>query len=76
MQLSELKCTCNSSYRSHGDYVVAITFDLDIELAHAWLDAMTDCLDVALDDHSPAGLDKLKEEYGRTKQARSDQADS
>ncbi len=78
MQFSELKCTCGSDYRSPGDYVVAITFELDIELAHAWLDAMTDCLDVALDRTKDWDNNKreLEEAYGRSVKARADQADS
>ncbi|ATW62510.1 hypothetical protein HWB39_gp26 [Streptomyces phage WRightOn] len=76
MKMEDLTCTCGSEYRSHGDYVVAITFGLDIEKAHAWLDAMTDCLDVALDDRRSDGLERLKEEYGRTVKASADQEGS
>ncbi|UVD39739.1 hypothetical protein SEA_ROSEPHARIE_76 [Streptomyces phage RosePharie] len=76
--IPDVTCTCGSDYRSHGDYVVAILFGIDIEQAHALMDATTDCLDVALDRSKDWETYKqeLEDEYGRAVKARADQASS
>ncbi|AWN05153.1 hypothetical protein SEA_VORVOLAKOS_73 [Streptomyces phage Vorvolakos] len=72
-----LACKCGSSYRSPGDYMLAIKMGWDVEYTHALLDLWEDCLDEVLDkDDRQAYLDELKEEYGRTVTTRPDQADS
>lgn len=70
---SELKCTCGSSYRSHGDYSLAIKLGWDVEYVHALLDLWESCLDDVLGEHTQENYDKLKEEYGRTVTTRPDQ---
>jgi hypothetical protein len=76
--VSKLKCTCNSSYRSPGDYALAIKMGWDVEYTHALLDLWENCLDEVLDDRRQTDniLEDLKEEYGRTVTVRPDQADS
>lgn len=75
---STLTCTCGSSYRSPGDYVVAIMFGIDVDQAHNLMDAITDCLDLALDRKGSSSnvLAELEVEYERALKARSDQASS
>lgn len=72
----KLKCTCGSSYRSPGDYALAIQMGWDVEYTHALLDLWEECLDEVLEDHTQDNYDRLKEEYGRTVTVRPDQADS
>ncbi|WNM75034.1 hypothetical protein SEA_DENNEBES_79 [Streptomyces phage Dennebes] len=74
----QLKCTCNSSYRSPGDYKLAIAMGWDVEFVHALIDVWEECLDDVLDNKRSIEdlLDELKEEYGRTVTIRPDQADS
>lgn len=72
-----LKCKCGSSYRSPGDYMLAITMGWDVEYCHALLDLWEDSLDRVLDPKfTQQSFDELKEEYGRTITIRPDQADS
>lgn len=76
-----LKCNCGSSYRSPGDYKLAIAMGWDVEYVHALMDLWEDCLDEVLDRKAKESsfnelLDELKEEYGRTLKARPGQADS
>ena len=75
---SKLTCTCGSDYRSPGDYVVAIMFNIDVDQAHNLMDATTDCLDLALDRKGSSAdvLAELEVEYGRALKARSDQVSS
>lgn len=75
--MSKLECTCGSSYRSVGDYKLAIALGWDVEYVHALLDLWENCLDDVLDVIDRQSLlDELKEEYGRTVTTRPDQADS
>ena len=72
-----LKCLCNSSYRSPGDYKLAIAMGWDVEYAHALIDLWENALDDVLDrSFTQESFEKLKEEYGRTLKARPDQEDS
>ena len=79
--MARLKCTCGSSYRSPGDYKMAITMGWDVEYTHALLDLWEESLEYVLDRKGSESrfnelLDELKEEYGRTVTTRPDQADS
>lgn len=75
--MAQLKCVCGSSYRSPGDYMLAIKLNWDVEYVHALLDLWEDCLDAVLDHNDGQSLlEELKEEYGRTVTTRPDQADS
>lgn len=75
--MAELKCACGSSYRSPGDYMLAIKMGWDVEFVHALLDLWEDCLDEVLNkDDRQAFLDELKERYGRTVTTRPDQVSS
>jgi len=76
--MQDLKCTCLSTYRSPGDYILAMRLEVDVEQAHAFGDLFENVLDEALGHEGPrdAYLQKLKEEYGRTVKASADQEDS
>ena len=60
-----LECKCGSSYRSPGDYKMAIKMGWDVEYSHALLELWEDCLDEVLDDRRQTDdvLADLKEEY-------------
>jgi hypothetical protein len=77
MDLSKMKCKRGCSYRSPGDYVLAMRLKVDVEVAHGLMDMFEDVLDEALDysDSLDSHLQKLKEEYGYTEQASADQED-
>lgn len=65
--MSKLECTCGSSYRSAGDYKLAIAMGWDVEYTHALLDLWENCLDEVLADHSQENYDRLKEEYANAR---------